>query len=100
MENSDSYKIVYSNHFIFNGKTFAFRKRLLFDIGGVSPLYLPIKEDNDCEGWYIINKGVRKWLGKGKAKDLAKEKIHIVIDVSNLQWSTQIELDFCFNLDK
>ena len=100
MQNSDNYKIIYSNHFLFNGKTLAFRKGYLFDIGGVSPLYLPIKEDNGCQGWYITNKGVRKWLGKEKAKELAMQRIPKTIDVSDLQWCVQIELNECFNLEK
>lgn len=100
MQNSDSYIITYSNHFTFNGKVLAFRKGFLFDIGGVCPLYLPIKTDNGCEGWYIVNAGVRKWLGKEKAKELAGPRMPKNVDVGFLQWCTQIELDQCFNLEK
>jgi len=100
MQNSDNYIINYSNHFKFNGHTLAFRKGYLFDIGGVCPQYLPIKEDNGCKGWYIIYNRGRRWLGIEVAKELAKERIPINIDVSGLQWCTQIELDDCFNLLK
>jgi hypothetical protein len=99
MQNSDNYKIVYSNHFEFHGHILAFRKGLLFEISGVSPLYLPIKEDNGCQGWYLNFNRQRKWLGKEAAKELAKERIPITVDVSDLQWCTQIELDECFNLN-
>lgn len=96
MENIEHYKIVYSNHFEFNGHILAFRKKLLFNIGGVAPNYLPIKENGSSKGW-IIN---RKWLSITKAKELASKMIPKEVDVSDLNWATQIEIDECFNLEK
>lgn len=95
MENIEHYKIVYSNHFNFEGKIFAFRKQLLFDIT-FCPNYKPIQANGTSKGW-MIN---RKWLSVTKAKGLANKRIPIEIDVSDLQWCTQIELDKCFNLEK
>jgi len=96
MENIEHYTITYSNHFEFNGHILAFRKQLLFDIGGVAPNYLPIKENGTSKGW-MIN---RKWLSLLKSKELASTRIPKEADVSDLQWCTQIELDECFNLEK
>lgn len=82
--------ITYSNHFIFNGRTLAFRKQLLFDITS-TPKYIEYNGE-----YWIVN---RKQLTIKKAKELIVNEPKIV-DISNLQWYQQIELSECFNLSK
>lgn len=81
--------IEYSNHFYFEGRRLAFRKKFLFDITGC-PLY--IKESE--QGYWFG----RKLLTKTKAKELIKHE-PIVVDVTDLQWYIQIQLAECFNLE-
>ena len=84
----DKYIITYSNHFEFNGRILAFRKKILFDITNVPRL---IKEAN--QGWWIN----RILLSKQKVKELIKHE-PIDVDVSALQWFEQVNLEECFNL--
>lgn len=100
MQNLDNYIIVYSNHFEFNGHILAFRKGFLFDISATIPQYLPMIENSGSKGWYITKNRKRKWLSKTIAKELAKERKPKEVNVSNLEWYAQIELDECFNLEK
>lgn len=66
------YIIKYSNHFEFNGRLLAFRKKELFDIT-VTPSYLPFKD-----GYWYVN---RKQLTKSKAQALSKQE-PIEVDVT------------------
>ena len=84
------YTITYSNYLEFNGSILAFRKQQLFDITE-QPKHIPFNEI--AQAW-IIN---RKHLSKSKAKELIRHESK-TIDVSNLQWYKQIELDEVFNL--
>mgnify|MGYP003488420213 CR=1 FL=1 len=93
-ETLDKYIITYSNHFEFNGKVLAYRKKILFDITS-TPNVLSSTNNNGSNGYWIN----RKWLSESKIKELIKHEPK-QIDVSNLQWYTQIELDECFNLEK
>lgn len=88
----NTYFITYSNHFELEGKTFAFRKKQLFEITNI-PKFLETKDNNNCQGYWIN----RKWYSLSKLEPLVivKEKI---IDVSELQWYDQIKLDHVFNL--
>ena len=88
----DSYFITYSNYFEIDNKTFAFRKKKLFDITNI-PTLMNIKDNNNCQGYWIN----RKWFSLSKIKPLViiKDKI---IDVSEFQWHDQIKLDYVFNL--
>ena len=88
----NEYFITYSNHFKFEGKTFAFRKKELFDITGI-PKHLELKNNNNCFGYWIN----RKWLSLSKIKTMIKNE-KIKVDVSSLQWYQQINLDKVFNL--
>lgn len=88
----NSYFITYSNHFELENKIFAFRKKQLFDITTV-PKYLELKNNNNCQGYWIS----RKWFSLSKLKHLVKIE-NKVIDVSDLQWYDQIKLDHVFNL--
>jgi hypothetical protein len=88
----ESYTIQYSNYFKVDTLTFAFKKKLLFDVTN-TPVYKPILENNGSKGWWIN----RKWYSISKIALLIKKE-PIVIDVSNLQWFQQIELEECFNL--
>ncbi len=75
MNEPTPYKIIYSNHFEFEGRTLAFRKQELFDITNL-PKHIPFV------GHWNVN---RKQLSKSKAKELVKMEPK-VIDVSDLQW--------------
>lgn len=85
-------KITYSNWFIFCGQILSFKNKELFNITN-TPKWIPFNYSSNC---WIIN---GRQLSIEKAKDLIKhEQIHI--DISDLQWSSQIELTGCFNLEK
>lgn len=89
-ENPNIYIITYSNYLEFEGRILAFRKQQLFDITD-SPKWIPFNEI--AQAW-IIN---RKQLTKTKAKELIIPKVKEV-DVSNLQWYIQEQLNGVFNL--
>jgi hypothetical protein len=88
----NSYFITYSNHFELENKTFAFRKKLLFDITNI-PALIDLKDNNNCQGYWIN----RKWFSLSKLKQMVRIEKRIV-DVSELQWNIQINLDYVFNL--
>lgn len=88
----NTYFIEYSNYFEFEGKTFAFRKKELFEITSM-PIHLELKSNNNCFGYWIN----RKWLSLSKIKEMIVNEVKIV-DVSDLQWYNQINLDYVFNL--
>jgi hypothetical protein len=71
---------------------FAFRQKKLFDITN-TPILIDLKDNNGSNGYWIN----RKWLSLFKIKEMIitepKE-----IDVSDLQWAQQINLDHVFNL--
>jgi hypothetical protein len=86
----NTYFITYSNYFKIDNKTFAFRKKVLFDISNL-PAKLELKDNNNCLGYWIN----RKWFSLSKIKDFVKiEKL--AVDVSDLQWFEQIKLDYAF----
>jgi hypothetical protein len=82
--------ITYSNWLEFEGRILAFRKKELFDITD-TPKWIPF---NETAGAWIIG---RKQLSKSKAKELYRNEPKEV-DVSNLQWYIQEELNQVFNL--
>lgn len=86
----NNYFITYSNHFELEGKTFAFRKKQLFDITNI-PVLMNLKDNNNCQGYWIN----RKWYSLSKLKPLIRMEERIV-DVSELQWYLQIKLDYVF----
>lgn len=88
----NDYFITYSNYFEIENKTFAFRKKMLFDISKI-PILINLKDNNNCQGYWIN----RKWFSLSKLKPLVKTENKIV-DVSELQWNLQINLDHVFNL--
>jgi len=88
----NSYFITYSNYFELEGRTFAFRKKHLFDITNI-PKYLELKDNNNCDGYWIN----RKWFSLSKLKPLVRMESKVV-DVSDIQWYDQIKLDHVFNL--
>lgn len=83
--------ITYSNYFYFEGERLAFRKKELFNITGL-PKHIQFNKN----GFWIVK---RKQLTVSKAKELIINQ-PIEIDVTNLAWHTQIELDEVFNLEK
>lgn len=87
MNTEKPYIICYSNWFKFEGRVLAFRKQELFDITS-TPKHIPFL------GHWNIN---RKQLSKLKAKELVinEEK---QVDVSDLQWYQQEQLNHVFNL--
>lgn len=87
MTDEKPYIITYSNWFEFEGRILAFRKQELFDITE-TPKHIPFL------GHWNIN---RKQLSKLKAKELIKNEPKQV-DVSNLQWYQQEQLNHVFNL--
>lgn len=88
--NPNKYIITYSNWFEFEGRILAFRKQQLFDITG-TPKWIPFNEI--AQAW-IVN---RKQLSKSRAKELYRDEPKEV-DVSNMQWYIQEELNHVFNL--
>lgn len=90
----EPYIITYSNHFNFNGETFAFRKKMLFNISK-TPYYIPLRYNNDGSKGIIVN---GKWLSFGEMEKLAKNSGEKKVDVSDLQWYAQEQLNECFNL--
>ena len=88
----NNYCITYSHYFELEDKTFAFRKKQLFDITS-APKLLELKNNNNCLGYWIN----RKWFSLSKLKPLVQMESKIV-DVSELQWYDQIKLDHVFNL--
>jgi hypothetical protein len=87
---NNEYFITYSNHFIFENQKLAFRKKELFNINNL-PIHV---EFNEKANAWLIN---RKHLSKSKAKELLINEPKLV-DVSDLQWHRQIQLDAVFNL--
>jgi len=91
---NEPYFITYSNHFKFNGETFAFRKKLLFNITN-TPFVVKLKHRNDGSKGILVN---GEWLSWFKMEELAKGSKEIVVDVSTAQWYIQEQLNHCFNL--
>ena len=88
----EPYTITYSGHFKVNDKTFAFRLKELFDITNI-PIHLPIKDNNGSKGYWID----RKWYSLSKIKEMYVNN-PITVDVSDLQWYQQEQLNNVFNL--
>jgi hypothetical protein len=86
----NNYFITYSNHFELEFKTFAFRKKHLFDITNI-PILINLKDNNNCLGYWIN----RKWFSLSKLKTIVKLESKVV-DVSELQWYDQIKTDHVF----
>jgi hypothetical protein len=87
------YLITYSNYLTIEGKIFSFRKKQLFDITN-TPKLIELKNNNNCLGYWIN----RKWYSLSRLKDLVVMEKKVV-DISNLQWYEQINLDEVFNLN-
>lgn len=94
MKTLDTEKIIinYTNHFEFNNRIFAYRKKILFDITE-TPKALFCYNNNGCLGYWIN----RKWISESTIKTIVKNEPK-QIDISNLQWYQQINLDKVFNL--
>lgn len=88
----NTYFITYSNYFEFENRLFAFRKKELFEIS-LTPIHLPLKDNNGSRGYWIN----RKWLSLSAIQGLI-QKEEKTVDVSDLQWYQQIQLDHVFNL--
>ena len=89
---NNEYKITYSNSFEFEGVLLAFRKKELFNISNL-PIHIP------------FNKLANAWLIKRKQLTLSKAKErmtnnHVTVDLSELQWYQQEQLNHVFNLHK
>ena len=87
---NNEYKITYSNSFEFEGILLAFRKKELFDISKL-PIHIPFNKIANC--WLIK----RKQLTLSKSQDLITNK-QITVDVTDLQWYQQEQLNHVFNL--
>jgi hypothetical protein len=85
--------VTYHYTFEFENVKLGFKKKLLFDLSGVTPKLINQSENNNSFGWWVN----RKWLSKTKAESLVKNE-PITIDLSGLQWYQQIQLQECFNL--
>ena len=93
MENNNltieqNYVITYNNHFYFEGKKFAFRKKELFNINQT-----PTHVARSNQGWWIG----KKLLTPSIAKSLIIDG-PVTVDVTNLQWYDQERLNHVFNL--
>jgi len=87
---NNDYKITYSNSFEFEGVLLAFRKKELFDISKL-PIHIPFNTVANC--WIVK----RKQLTVSKAKELMTNK-QVTVDVTELQWFRQEQLNHVFNL--
>jgi hypothetical protein len=90
----EQYIITYSNYFKIGNETFAFRKKKLFNITNI-PIYKPIQLNGSTYGYWIN----RQWYSLKSLKEIIIKESKEV-DISNLQWCIQINLDECFNLEK
>jgi hypothetical protein len=90
-EKPNSDIISYSNFLDFEGRKLAFRKQELFDITGNVPLWIPFNKTAEC--WIVK----RKQLSRKKAKEIIV-KDDIKVNVSDLQWYEQEQLNHVFNL--
>lgn len=86
------YFITYSNYFKVGNKILSFRSKELFDITN-TPTKLELKDNNGSHGYWIN----RNWCSMTKIQELILKK-EIKIDVSNLQWYQQLQLDYVFNI--
>ena len=68
-----------------------FRKKELFNISGI-PKWIPFNDKVNC---WLVN---RKQLTVSKSKELITDK-NIAVDVSDLQWYLQENLNGVFNLN-
>lgn len=84
----EKYIITYSNSFVFEGQTFAFRKKELFNVTEMPKI---IKRSN--QGWWIG----RVLLTESKVKELLT-KTEVKKDITDLQWYQQEQLNNVFNL--
>lgn len=90
----EPFTITYSNYFKVGNRTFAFRKKELFEITN-TPKYMPIKNNSGSNGWWIN----KEWFSLDKVKKIIVNE-PIEIDVTNIQWYKQCELQEVFNLHK
>jgi hypothetical protein len=87
---NNEYKITYNYTLEFEDVLLAFRKKKLFDISKI-PIHIPFNKP--ANAWLIK----RKQLTLSKAKDLTTNK-QVTVDVSDLQWYQQEQLNHVFNL--
>ena len=87
---NNDYIITYSNYLIFENQILSFRKKELFNITNIPTL---VNFNESANAW-IIN---RRHLSKSKSSQLLVNEPKKV-DVSQLQWNNQINLDHVFNL--
>lgn len=86
------YFITYSNYFKVGNKTLSFRNKVLFDITEI-PTKLNLIDNGGSKGYWIN----RDWYSLSKIESfIIKEPI--VVNISELQWNLQINLDKVFNL--
>lgn len=88
----NNYIITYSNYLKIENKVFSFRRKVLFDITNL-PTLLDLKDNGGSKGYWIN----RKWYSLTKIKNFIKKE-EIKVDVSQLQWYQQIQLNEVFNL--
>lgn len=89
------YIITYSNHFEFNGKKLAYRKKILFDITTNNPNAIFTTNNNGSFGYWIN----RRWLSESMVECLIKHE-SVDVDVSHMQWYLQEQFNHVFNLNK
>lgn len=87
---NNEYKITYNYTLEFEGVLLAFRKKELFNISNL-PIHIPFNKS--ANAWLIK----RKPLSLSKAKDLTTNK-QVTVDVTELQWYQQEQLNHVFNL--
>lgn len=91
MQHPNTYFIIYTNHFEFNDRLLAFRKKQLFDITD-TPKWIKYNEIAKC---WIVN---RKQLYAKTAQELIINQ-PIKVDVTSLNWDLQCRLEEVFYLD-
>jgi|WetSurMetagenome_2_1015567.scaffolds.fasta_scaffold495021_2 hypothetical protein len=87
---NNEYKITYNYTLEFEGVLLAFRKKELFDISKL-PIHIPF---NKTASAWLIN---RKQLTLSKAQELTTNK-QVTVDVTDMQWYQQEQLNHVFNL--
>lgn len=90
----ENYTITYSNHFKIGNRTFAFRKKELFEIKKNIVLWVRTDKELDRRGCYID----RQWYSLFSLNEMAKGTATLTVDITNYAWYMQEELNHVFNL--
>ncbi len=78
--------VKYTNKIVFNGRTLAFKNKILFDITGI-PKRLEMINNSGVLGWYVNNKFLSRNYAKG-----AIILENTTINIKSIQWFEQVNI--------